>query len=187
MVLSEQIYHRLALRDPGGQRYLHRGRQREMPGLTWEHNDVMTAFGSMLRSQLHRWTFRVRFDAGWVRRSSQNVYIADVMVIPTPYGESPRNRPDTLAVFDEPLPLVVEFWSPSTGAHDLDAMLPGYRRRGDAAIWRIHPYGRTLTAGQRQPDSTYKETTFRSGGLHPSPRPASPSTGTPSLSDPIGR
>jgi len=39
----------------------------------------------------------------------------------------------------------------------------GYRERGDAEIWFIHPYERTLTAWRRQPDGTYREDLYRGG------------------------
>ncbi len=171
MVLSQQTYERLALEDPDGQWELHGGRPQEKPAMTWEHNETMVLLGHFLMQQLDRDVFRVRINAGRVRRSSLNVYIPDVMVIPTAYGEGLRNRPDTLEVFDGPLPLVVEVWSPSTGGYDVDAKLPEYQRRGDAEIWRIHPYDRTLTAWRRQPDGTYEETIFRDGIVHPTALP----------------
>jgi hypothetical protein len=46
------------------------------------------------------------------------------------------------------------------------AKLSGYRERGDAEIWFIHPYERTLTARRRQPDGNYTEDLYR-GGLIP--------------------
>jgi Uma2 family endonuclease len=54
-----------------------------------------------------------------------------------------------LEIYDEPLPLVAEVWSPSTGGYDVLAKLPEYRRRGDTEIWLLHPYERTLTAWRR--------------------------------------
>ncbi len=167
MVLSQQTYERVALEDPDSQWELHRGRLREKPPMTWEHNDMMVLLGHFLLQQLDRNVFRVRVNAGRVRHSSQNVYIPDVLVVPTSYGELLRNRPDVLEVFDGPLPLVVEIWSPSTGDYDVDAKLPEYQRRGDVEIWRIHPYERTLTAGRRQLDGRYEEVMFRGGTVQP--------------------
>jgi Uma2 family endonuclease len=51
-------------------------------------------------------------------------------------------------------------WSPSTGAYDIAGKLPEYRRRGDAEIWYVHPYERTLTAWRRQEDGSYTETVY---------------------------
>ena len=86
-----------------------------------------------------------------VRRSSATVFMPDLMVVPAAYSEEIRDRP-VLAIFSDPLPLVVEVWSPSTGDYDVDAKVPVYQQRGDLEIWRIHPYERTLTAWRRQPD-----------------------------------
>ena len=60
---------------------------------------------------------------------------------------------------------MVEIWSRTTGDYDYDitAKLPSYRERGDAEIWLIHPYERTLTAWRRQPDGSYAEETYRGG------------------------
>jgi Uma2 family endonuclease len=87
--------------------------------------------------------------------------------VPTSYGAEFRDRRDKLAIFSEPLPLVVEVWSPSTGGYDVDAKLPIYQRRGDLEIWRIHPFERTLTAWRRQPDGSYEETIYRGGIVEP--------------------
>ena len=58
---------------------------------------------------------------------------------------------------------MVEVWSRSTGAYDVETKLQGYRERGDAEIWLIQPYERTLTAWRRQPDGSYAEETYRDG------------------------
>ena len=72
-----------------------------------------------------------------------------------------------LAIFSDPLPLVVEIWSPSTGDYDVDAKLPVYQQRGDLEIWRIHPYERTLTSWWRQPDGSYQEALQRDDTITP--------------------
>ena len=72
-----------------------------------------------------------------------------------------------LAIFSDPLPLVVEVWSSSTGDYDVDAKLPVYQQRGDLEIWRIHPYERTLTAGGANRTGTYQETIHRDGIVRP--------------------
>jgi Uma2 family endonuclease len=90
----------------------------------------------------------------------------DLMVVPAAYSEEIRDRP-VLAIFSDPLPLVVEVWSPSTGDYDVDAKVPVYQQRGDLEIWRIHPYERTLTTWIRQSDGSYLESTYREGIIHP--------------------
>ncbi len=85
-------------------------------------------------------------------------------MIPVAYIERrQREFPLALELYDEPMPLVVEIWSPSTGAYDVDTKLIEYQRRGDLEIWRIHPYERTLIAWRRQADGTYTETIYTSG------------------------
>jgi Uma2 family endonuclease len=80
-------------------------------------------------------------------------------------------RPNAVEAYAEPLPLIVEVWSPSTGDYDVDSKLPEYRRRGDLEIWRIHPYEHTLTTWRRQPDGRYTETLYTSGSVQPASLP----------------
>jgi Uma2 family endonuclease len=87
----------------------------------------------------------------------------DLMVVPTAYGEPLRGRPGVLAIISDPLPLVVEVWSESTGDYDVAAKLPVYQQRGDLEIWLLHPYERTLTAWVRQTDGSYQETVYHGG------------------------
>ena len=70
-------------------------------------------------------------------------YVVDYLV-PMDYIRPHRGRRDELEVYDAPLPLVVEIWSPSTGEFDVTTKLLEYQRRGDLEIWRLHPYERTL-------------------------------------------
>jgi Uma2 family endonuclease len=90
----------------------------------------------------------------------------DFLVVPTAYGRALRDQP-TLAIFADPLPLVVEVRSPSTGGDDVDTKVPVYQQRGDRGIWRIHPFERTLTSWQRQRDGSYRETVRRAGSVTP--------------------
>ena len=92
-------------------------------------------------------------------------------MVPTSYGQDIRDLP-VLAIFSDPLPLVIEVWSPSTGDYDVDAKLPVYQQRGDLEIWRIHPYDQTLTSWRRQPDGSYQETLHRGGSISPVALPA---------------
>lgn len=163
MPVSEKTYQQVALEDPEGQWELHCGRLRRKPGMTFDHNDVMNELGYLLRNQLDRREYRVRVNSGRARRSEANYYIPDVSVIPLHLAEPLRGRRNRLEVYSDPLPLVVEVWSPSTGEYDVDEKLPEYQRRGDLEIWRIHPYDRVLTAWRRQPDGSYTETVYRSG------------------------
>lgn len=169
--ISPTTYERVALRDPDGHWELHRGQLREKPGTSFEHNDVMVVLPYQLHAQLDRAAYRILVNAGRLRVSERNYYIPDVAVIPTSIMQSLRDRPGRLEMYADPLPLVVEIWSPSTGSYDIREKLAGYQERGDLEIWRIHPYDRTLTAWRRRPDGSYTETVYHDGAITPESLP----------------
>ncbi len=106
-----------------------------------------------------------------MRRSETQYYIPDLIVVPAELASRLFAKERTTEMYREPLPLVVEVWSPSTGRLDIEEKLPEYRRRGDLEIWRIHPDERTLTAWVRQPDGSYQETQYRGGIVRPAALP----------------
>jgi Uma2 family endonuclease len=166
MPISEATYEQVALEDPQGFWELHCGQLRQKPGMSADHNGMMGRLFAWLFTQLDEGDYEVRQNAGRVRRSAQNYYIPDVFVIP---ADKFRVQLGThrLEVYSDPLPLVVEIWSPSTGDYDVDEKLPEYKRRGDLEIWRIHPFERTLISWIRQPDGSYTETLVTGGVVHP--------------------
>lgn len=168
--ISEEAYQRLALAEPDRKWELRDGRLEEKPGMTWEHGTFMLVLGHLLVSQLdprrHRALAEVR-----VRCANGTIFIPDLVVAPTAYGDPFRERPGVLAVIAEPLPLVIEIWSSSTEKYDTRAKVPEYQRRGDLEIWLIHPYERTVTAWRRQPDGSYAETLHRDGIVTPAALP----------------
>ena len=161
MAVSQRSYEHAVLENPNGRWELHHGKLREKPSMSWEHGEAMFRLGHLLALQLDRRQFRVRVNHGQVRRSAESYYVTDVLVAPTSIGASLRGRP--LEVFAEPLPLVVEVWSPATGAYDIDQKIPEYQARGDQEIWRLHPYDRTLTVWRRRSDGTYEEQRYDHG------------------------
>jgi Uma2 family endonuclease len=169
--LSEQAYRELSLSDPQGQWELRDGQLRERPGMCVEHGDIMVILVTMLANQLDRDKYRIRAQHARLRVSSDTYYIPDVAVIPTPLEQALRQPPGSLDAYSAPLPLVIEIWSPSTGSYDLNEKIPGYQRRGDLEIWRVHPYERTLTTWRRQPDGAYVEAMHRNGIVHPDALP----------------
>jgi Uma2 family endonuclease len=169
--VSEETYRKLALSDGNGQLELHNGQLREKPGMSVEHGAVMMDVIEQLLGQLDRDEYRVRATHARLRRSARNYYIPDVAVIPTPLERALLDRPGSLDSYAEPLPLVVEIWSPSTGDYDVDEKLGEYQRRGDHEIWRIHPYERTVTVWRRLPSGTYAESIYRGGLVHPESLP----------------
>ncbi len=167
MPVSERTFQQLALEDPEGHWELYCGDLRRKPGMTAEHNYVAGQLFYSLKQQLDSSQFDVRIGMGHVRRSEESYYIPDVFVIPIDLVRPLRGRRDVLEAYDAPLPLVVEIWSPSTGAYDVDAKLPEYQRRGDLEIWRLHPFDRTVIAWRRQPDGSYAEAHYAGGTVRP--------------------
>jgi Uma2 family endonuclease len=161
--ISEEEYQQIVLASPDRQLEMHAGRLREKPGMTWEHGDIAFFLGYLLQLQLDRRLFRIAVNDWRVRRLPGTIYIPDIVVVPTDYGLDLAGRPGALAIFSDPLPLVVEVWSSSTGDYDIDTKLPEYQRRGDLEIWRVHPYERTLTVWRRLSDGSYDEAMYREG------------------------
>ncbi len=135
--------------------------------MTFWHNNVIYLLDRQLIPQLDPNEFLVRLSTGRVRRTDETYYIPDVCVIPVAIVGPERDRPDVLEVYDQPLPLIVEVWSPSTGGYAVDTKIPEYQRRGDLEIWRLHPFEGTLTTWRRQADGTYAETVYRGGIVQP--------------------
>ena len=167
MAVSEVAFRQIALEEPDARWELHCGSLRHKPGMTAEHNDLALRLAAHLLQQLDRDEFRVRQNSGHVRRAADRYYIPDVFVVPTTVELAQRGT-QRLEVYEAPLPLVVEVWSPSTRDYDVETKLVEYQRRGDLEIWRIHPYDRTLTAWRRQPDGGYARAVYTGGVVvHP--------------------
>lgn len=166
MAVSEATYLRLAEEDDETWE-LHCGRLWKKNPMTWEHTDTFSYLGYLLQTQLDRREYVVHINAGKIRRSEQNYYIPDLIVIPRAMAQRLFPTPGMTEVYQEPLPLVVEVWSPSTWRLDIREKLPEYQRRGDAEIWFVHPYDRALTTWVRRPDGAYQETLHREGAVRP--------------------
>ncbi|MBA3450056.1 MAG: Uma2 family endonuclease [Chloroflexia bacterium] len=162
--LSEQAYRELALNEEDRFWELWDGVPVEKPWMSIEHNAVALYLGVALANQLDRRLYRITVNGDRARPSPRNSYIPDVIAISAAYQDPLDRR--ALGIYTDPLPLVVEVWSPTTGDYDIEAKLPVYRTRGDLEIWFIYPYERTLTARRRQPDSTYTEERYK-GGIVP--------------------
>jgi Uma2 family endonuclease len=164
--ISEQEYRDLALTDEGRLVELWDGVPREKPLMSMKHEDVSFRLGLFLQNQLDWTEYRVNVNGGRTRLSARSYYIPDVAVIPAAYKLPFEDDPRAINAFAEPLPLVVEVWSWTTGHYDFAVKLAGYRERGDAEIWYIHPYERTLRAWRKQPNGSYTEE-FYQGGIIP--------------------
>jgi Uma2 family endonuclease len=123
-------------------------------------------------TQLDLREYSVRVNTGRLRISTGTYYVSDLMVLPRSLERRRQHEaPQRLEIYDGPMPLVVEVWSPSTGDYDVEEKLREYQRRGDLEVWRIHPYERTLTSWLRQPDGSYGESLSRGGAVHPAGLP----------------
>jgi Uma2 family endonuclease len=162
-LMTEQEYREFALGDGSGNWELVDGYLREKPGMSAAHGDVIDEVATHLRRQLARGEYRVRTNHARLRVSSDTYYVPDVAILPAAAVRAIRDDPRGLDAYSDPLPLVVEVWSPSTGDFDLEVKIPDYRRRGDLEIWFIHPFEHTLTAWRRRPDGSYSETTYHGG------------------------
>jgi Uma2 family endonuclease len=167
MSVTEQTFPKLLLEDPGRRWELHGGQLREKPPMSYRHNFAVVYLGGQLLRQLDPAAFQVRINLGHVRRTEQNYFIPDVFVLPVAHIGPDRDRPDMVEIYDRPLPLVVEVWSPSTGEYDVDTKFAEYRKRGDAEIWRLHPFERTLTVWRRRDDGGYDEAVYHGGTVEP--------------------
>jgi len=167
MLVTERTYEEIALGEPERRWELHDGELREKPGMSLGHNDVLDDLYRALSDQIDRTAFKVSGSGARLRAGDDIVYIPDLIVIPLAYRAALRDRRHRLEVHDQPMPLVVEVWSPSTGAYDIDTKIPTYRARGDAEIWRLHPFERTLTAWRKRLDGTYEETVLTTGVVEP--------------------
>jgi Uma2 family endonuclease len=163
MSVMQKTYEEIALEDRDHHWELHRGQLREKPAMSIAHNWSMRRLGRQLIMQLDKHEFEVIVNTGRVRHTEENTYIPDVMVVPMAAVRRQLERPRALEVYDEPLPFLAEFWSPSTGGYDVGEKLDEYQKRGDREIWRPHPFERTVIAWHRQPDGTYLRTVYHGG------------------------
>lgn len=168
MIAPSQSVEDLMSTEEGRFLEVHHGRLREKPtDMTDSHNLVVSRLNRQLLPQLDPDRYDIRLNSGRVRRAEVTYYVPDLYVVPLASPPSLLRQTHRLEVFIDPLPLVVEVWSPSTGEYDVDEKLPEYMRRGDREIWRIHPVERTLTAWRRQEDGSYATSVHRGGKIEP--------------------
>jgi Uma2 family endonuclease len=159
--MTEQEYEDFVLSGAEGLWELHDGVLVEKPGMSWRHMAWASLLGFLLQSQLDLDEYRVFYESR-VRRTTDTIFLPDVMIVPTAYGVHLIDDP-RLAIYSDPLPLVAEIWSRSTGEYDTNTKIPIYRQRGDLDIWRLHPYEPSLARWTRQPDGSYAESTHHGG------------------------
>jgi Uma2 family endonuclease len=161
--ITEQEYRVLALEE--SRLELWDGEPREKPLMSSAHEDIAAYLGHLLMSQVDRKSFRVSINGVEARISGSTYFIPDVTVIPTAWVVPFRDDPRHVAAHADPLPLVVEIWSRTNGAYDFERKLDSYRKRGDAEMWYIHPYERTLIVWRLQDDGIYDEAHYTGGAI----------------------
>lgn len=164
--ISEREYRELAMNDTDRKWELWDGVLVEKPLMSVMHDDFAFQLGRVLQNQLDLKRFRVSVNGAKTRYTARNFFIPDVAVMPASLVLPRRSDPTAFNDYTDPLPLVVEIWSRTTGDYDFAAKLPVYRIRGDLEIMYVQPYEPTLTAWRRQPDGTYAEALYR-GGIVP--------------------
>jgi len=160
MAGSDKTYREVALEDPDGLWELVCGRLRSKPPMTIEHDGATARLAQELILQLDRREYDVRMDRPRLRVSSGSYYLPDVCVVPQALVRRSLETPRRFEVYNEPMPLVVEVWAPSTGDYDVNTKRAEYQRRGDLEIWLLHPYEHWLRAWRRQADGRYAEALF---------------------------
>lgn len=165
--VSDAAYRQLMLAAEDRRWELHAGQLRKKPDMTAAHNMAYRRLGRQLMRQLDADEWEIFIDNGKVHRPSGGFYLPDLFVAPMSVVRALLVTPRTFEEYEEPLPLVVEVWSPSTGAYDVDEKVPVYQELQDREIWRIHPYERTVTVWRRRPDGNYDVSVHRGGTVSP--------------------
>ena len=156
MPVSEATYHAIVLEESDDTWELVCGHLRKKPPMTQAHGDTAMELGVLLHSQLDPTMYRVRNNHARARLQTGEYYVPDIAVIPADLAGPERGK-RLIDGYPEPLPLVIEVWSPSTGEYDVSTKLPGYMARGDMEIWLLHPEKIELTVWRLQPNGSYTE------------------------------
>jgi Uma2 family endonuclease len=133
------------------------GSLREKPSMSFGHNRAARKLLIQLLRQLDDREYMVLPNAGHLSLPGGDSYIPDLAIVPVGLASQFRDNWRQFETYAEPVLLVVEIWSPSTGAYDIDAKIPGYQQRGDAEIWRIHPFDGSVRIWTRGDDGRYAD------------------------------
>ena len=164
MPVSEATYRKLAEEDFESGWELVCGELRRKPGMTMAHNTIARIVTHLIQPQLALDDYEVAPNQARLRLPAGNHYVPDVVVIPT--SVKPAHKDETgVETYPEPMPLIVEVWSPSTGSYDVETKLRDYQERGDAEIWRIDARDRSITSWVRQSDGSYAERRYTRGAI----------------------
>ncbi len=161
MVTTTQTFEELALTNPSLE--LYEGVIRKKPVMSIGHTFSIQLLTRQLHAQIDVSEYWVVMSLGRLKRSERTYFVPDIMVIPIALIQPDRSRWNELDVYDQPVALVVEVWSPSTGQYDIDEKIPEYMARGDLEIWRLHPFEPSLVVWRRQADGSYVESRYHGG------------------------
>lgn len=165
MPVSEATYLRLAVEDFKSGWELVCGELRRKPYMTNAHNRVASVLAFQLQRQLPLAAYQCATNQARLRIPNGTHYIPDAVVI-TAEAMEPHWEDTGVEAYSEPLPLVIEVWSPPAEGYDLETRLRDYQDRGDGEIWRIDPRNRSLTTWVRQLDGSYVERKYARGTVH---------------------
>lgn len=166
MVISRATFEAVVLEESDRTWELHRGRLREKPPTSFGHNMSCRNLVLQLWDQVDRDEHHVRSGAGYLHSFDGGCFLPDVAVIPVALMSRFRRNPTAFEIYTKPIPFVAEAWLPKSVSYDFDVKFPSYRLRGDAEVWRLHPFERTLTIWRRQPDGSYVESRHDGGTVH---------------------
>jgi Uma2 family endonuclease len=162
--LGEAEFLRLAEEDPQGFRELVGGVPRSKPPMRSGYNRPAFELGFRSRLHLDPSRYELRVNPSFARWTERNAFIPDVVVLPRDQV-APQDGTGALEHYAEPLPLVVEIRSRSTGDDDITVKLAADQARGDAENCRLHPYERAPTGWVRQPDGSCAESAHAGGAV----------------------
>ncbi len=158
MALTSNPISAATLEELDGSWEIFQGKLRKKPSMSVGHNRISRKLVRLLDRQLSPREFEILHNDGRTGLADGDSYIPDVAIVPIELLDAFEGNPRRFETYSSSLPLVVEIWSPSTGKYDIDAKLPGYQKRGDLEIWRIHPFDRTVKIWRRQTDGANLET-----------------------------
>ncbi len=157
MSITKTTFRAVAMEDTEGLWELHQGKLGEKPAMSVPHNRLLARLTSQLARQLDVDQFEVRMNTGRLRMGDDTYLIPDIHVIPVHLLAGETGAARLLEALDQPVPLVVEIWSPSTGDYDVDRTISEYRIRGDLEVWRIRPGECEVAIWTRRRDGGYDE------------------------------
>ena len=131
--ISEAEYEQLVWANPDQKWELVEGWLREKPGMTFEHGDTALELAYLLRTQLGRRQFRIAINDWRLQWPAATILIPDLVVVPIAMTDEFRGQPGRLVIYSQPLPLVVEVWSRSTGTMMLRSRFPS---TNSVATWK---------------------------------------------------